>query len=213
MLQLAEDQRRRPQQARAVQKVAAILDATAALIGERGIDAVAMRDVARAIEAPLSAIYQYFPNKSAIVAMLYARFTEQTRAETAAVAAGIRSRDDFLDAIERLLDQYYETVRSQPMIADIINAVLADKRLQHLDVEDSRWHAEALVNATLHLVRPDRHDEFRRLAFLFNHLIGGLMRLLLALDEAAARQMLDDYKVTTRNSLMPLLAMPGPEPT
>lgn len=199
------ESRRRPQQARSRQKVEAILDAAALLIGEKGIDGVAMRDIARAIDAPLSVIYQYFPNKSAIVGMLFSRFTENTRAETAAAVARIASKADFLAAVDHLLERYVDAVRSQPVIADVINAVLADKKLQHLDIEDSRWHAAALVEAGRDLVRPERQAEFARVAFLLNHLIGGLMQLMLAVEEDEAHRLLEDYKHLARQQLLTTL--------
>lgn len=195
------DMRRRPQQARSRQKVEAILEAATTLIGEKGIDAVSMRDIARATGMQLSVIYQYFPNKSAIVEQLFGAFTSETRAQTAAIAATITGPADFIDASEQLLVGYYEMVRLHPAIADVINAVLADKKLAHLDVEDSRWHATTLCDAVEHTVTPSRREEFRRLVFMLNHLIGGLMRLLLSVDDDEARRMLDDYKLLARRML------------
>jgi AcrR family transcriptional regulator len=199
------EMRRRPQQARSRQKVEAILEAATALIGEKGIDAVSMRDIARATDMPLSVIYQYFPNKSAIVEQLFAAFTTETRAHTAAIAATIASPADFLAATEQLLVGYYEAVRLQPAMADVINAVLADKKLAHLDVEDSRWHATALCDSIEDVLKPARREEFRRLVFMLNHLIGGLMRLLLSVDDDEARRMLNDYKLLARRQLEDIL--------
>ncbi len=193
--------RRRPQQARSKQKVEAILEAATILIGEKGIDAVSMRDIARATEMPLSVIYQYFPNKSAIVEKLFAALTAQSRARTAAIAATIKEPADFVVATEQLLDGYYEMVRRHPAMADVINAVLADKKLGQLDVQDSRWHATVLYGSIEHWVPPARRDEFQRVIFMFNHLIGGLMRLLLSVDEHQARCMLDDYKILMRRQI------------
>ena len=200
------DMRRRPQQARSRQKVDAILEAATALIGEKGIDAVSMRDIARATDMSLSVIYQYFPNKSAILEQLFAVFATGTRAHTAAVAATIAGPADFIEAIEGLLTDYYETLRRQPAKADVIDAVIADKKLAHLDVDDSRWHATVLCDAIEQAVKPERREEFRRLVFMLNHLIGGLMRLLLSVDDAEARRMLDDYKTLARRQLEDILA-------
>lgn len=199
------DMRRRPQQARSRQKVDAILEAATALIGEKGIDAVSMRDIARATDMSLSVIYQYFPNKSAILEQLFAVFATGTRAHTAAVAATIAGPADFIDAIEGLLLDYYEALRRQPAKADVINAVIADKKLAHLDVEDSRWHAATLCDSIEDAVRPARREELRRLVFMLNHLIGGLMQLLLNVDDAEARRMLDDYRTLARRQLEDIL--------
>lgn len=198
--------RRRPQQARSRQKVEAILEAAAALIGEKGIDAVSMRDIARATDMSLSVIYQYFPNKSAILQQLFADFAGQARSKTAETAHAISGPAQFLDAVEALLVSYYETVRRQPAMADVINAVLADKKLAHLDVEDSRWHADTLCDAIDDVVDPTRREEFRRQVFMLNHLIGGLMQLLLSVDDDEARRLLDDYKSLARRRLEDFLS-------
>ncbi|MBP6677500.1 MAG: TetR/AcrR family transcriptional regulator [Paracoccus sp.] len=193
--------RRRPQQSRSRQKVEAILDATAALIGEKGVDSVTMRDIARTINAPLSVIYQYFPNKSAIVETLYARFTEQIRAETVQTVTDIRTPAEFLDALDNLLEHYYISMRAHPLAADVVSAILADNKLRHLDIEDSRQQADVMSAAGLKFVSVDKRDEFERLMFLFNHLVGGLMRLLLDSDDGNARVILDDYKRIARQQL------------
>ncbi len=177
------------------------MDATAALIGEKGVDSVTMRDIARTINAPLSVIYQYFPNKSAIVETLYARFTEQIRAETVQTVTDIRTPAEFLDALDNLLEHYYISMRAHPLAADVVSAILADNKLRHLDIEDSRQQADVMSAAGLKFVSVDKRDEFERLMFLFNHLVGGLMRLLLDSDDGNARVILDDYKRIARQQL------------
>lgn len=195
------DVRRRPQQRRSKLRVDAILEATMTLIGENGVDAVTMRDIARRIDAPISAIYQYFPNKSAIIAKLFHDFTATVKRETAASLTHVGNLDEAAAAFSDILDRYYKSVRQDPAIQDVINAVLADKKLQHLDIEDSHWHANAFADATRHLVADRDLEQFERATFLIAHLVGGLIRLALAVGDVEAKRVLADYKVLARSYL------------
>jgi AcrR family transcriptional regulator len=195
------DVRRRPQQKRSKLRVDAILDATMTLIGENGVDAVTMRDISRRIDAPISAIYQYFPNKSAIIAKLFHDFTETVKQDNAASFTEIRNMDEAVEAFSKILDGYYDRVRRDPAIQDVINAVLADKKLQHLDIDDSRWHAQAFADAAAHLVSDQDREPFERATFLIAHLVGGLVRLALALGDDEAKRVLEDYKLLARSYL------------
>ncbi len=49
------------------------------LIGQKGIDAVTMKEIASLSGGPIASVYQYFPNKTAIIATLYERYISQLR--------------------------------------------------------------------------------------------------------------------------------------
>lgn len=199
--------RRLPRQHRARQRVDSLLDSAFRLIAERGIDQVGMRDIARETGVSLSAIYQYFPNKSAIVSALYNRITDQTRTHTTAAPA-CETPEAYLDMLEGLFDDYYASVRSQPGIADVVSAVQADKALQHLDQEDSQWHTAVLASRAGALIRPGAEADFTRALFLINHLIGGVLRLALTLGGAQANALVTDFKRMARGNLAQFLHQP-----
>ena len=126
--------RRKPQQERSRERVDAILKTAMQLIGEKGIDAVTMKEVASRSGGPLASVYQYFPNKSAILATLYERFSETSRGQLSAIVAGVSDLDGLIEASDRLLDNYYSRVAGDPAIQDLQNAIQADKALQNLDI-------------------------------------------------------------------------------
>src|SRR3546814_7593826 len=68
--------RRVPKQERSRGRIDEILTVSMDLIGRKGIDAVTMKEIAALSGGPIASVYQYFPNKSAIVAMLYERYEE-----------------------------------------------------------------------------------------------------------------------------------------
>ncbi len=62
--------RKRPVQERARQRVSRILDATAELLEERGIEGLTTNHIADRAEVNIASLYQYFPNKQAVVMAL-----------------------------------------------------------------------------------------------------------------------------------------------
>jgi AcrR family transcriptional regulator len=65
--------RREPTQARSKERVARILDVTAALVDDGGLDAVTTNAIAEAAGLPVGTIYQFFPNREAVLHALLAR--------------------------------------------------------------------------------------------------------------------------------------------
>jgi len=186
--------RRLPKQERSRERIDAILSTTMRLIGEKGIDAVTMKEVGTLAGGPIATVYHYFPNKSAILAMLYERFSEVSRARFGAIIAEIRGLDDVTAAADHLLDDYYERVAKDPAIQDLQNAIQADKALQNLDIAETRQQARMFCDHVGPLIDPEKREQFGRVVFLIFQLAGGVVRLALTQDEQEGRRTIDDYR-------------------
>ncbi len=79
-----EVRRRSPRQARAREMIATILEVTADILEDGGVDALNTNLIAQRAGVSVGAVYQYFPNKGAILSML-------GRREMGAVAAAARA--------------------------------------------------------------------------------------------------------------------------
>ena len=77
--------RRRPSQERSRDRVERILDATAALLGDTPVDKITTAAIAEEAGVPIGSVYQYFPNKLAVLAELARRAMEQVDAKTASL--------------------------------------------------------------------------------------------------------------------------------
>ncbi|MFT6303451.1 MAG: AcrR family transcriptional regulator [Granulosicoccus sp.] len=77
----------KPQQVRSEQRVQQILDGAKAHILNSGCAALTMTDIARNAQISTSSIYQYFPNKEAIVTSLAQRYLDLHLAHTQAMLA------------------------------------------------------------------------------------------------------------------------------
>jgi len=86
--------RKQPQQARSRATIEAILEATAHILGRRGWDGLTTNAVAEAAGVSIGSLYQYFPNKLALVEAVRQRHFDQvlTVLRSAADTAFPRSR-------------------------------------------------------------------------------------------------------------------------
>jgi AcrR family transcriptional regulator len=87
---------RAPKRERGKQRVAALLDAGAALFTEKGYEATTMTEIARHAGAAIGSLYQFFPSKEALAEALFDRFAERAATSFARVeerAPGLSPRE------------------------------------------------------------------------------------------------------------------------
>jgi AcrR family transcriptional regulator len=119
--------RKAPRQSRSQATVTAILDATARILLERGFAAASTNAVAELAGVSVGSLYQYFPNKEALIAALHARHGEQMmqviqRALTEAMDATLD------DALSGLIEA---TVEAHRVDADLHRVL--EERFGHHD--------------------------------------------------------------------------------
>lgn len=192
--------RRPPKQQRSRGRVEEILGAAKRLIGEKGIDGVTMREIASLAGGPISSIYQYFPNKSAIIATLFQQWSEEMEGAIHGRAADVISVDDLTQAASDMLDYFYQRLQADPAILDLINAVQADKTLMNLDVESTRRQTASFCEAGRPFVPASRYEDFCRVAFLMFQLTPGAVRLALT-EEPGQAGVIEDYKTIIRGQI------------
>jgi AcrR family transcriptional regulator len=95
--------RRVPRQPRGQRRIATILDAAEQLFAEIGYDAATTNAIAARGETAIGSLYQFFPNKEAILRALVARFLEQLRALLDAALADVASQESL--PLETVLDR------------------------------------------------------------------------------------------------------------
>ena len=106
--------RRRPSQERSRDRVERILSATSALLGDMPVDKITTAAIAEKAGVPIGSVYQYFPNKLAVLAELARRVMEEVDLKTASLIAedfGVLPWDQ---AIDRAIDATIEGFAAQP---------------------------------------------------------------------------------------------------
>jgi len=198
--------RRRPQQTRALARVERILTAATELIAEKGSDQVTLSELASRAGVTLGSLYQYFPDKSAIIRHLAEAALERVQASLEAALADIATPAEALDRTDAVLDGYYALFLSEPVMRDIWCGAQADKVLQERDIADSRRNGELAFAALSRFVSEDRHPGFATSCFLMMQLTGAAIRMAVAVERAEGDRLVEAYRVLIRAALADYLA-------
>lgn len=124
-----------------------MLAAATRLIARKGSDAVRMSEVAEAAGVPIGSLYQFFPDKSALILALAERYNALGRACIETALEPVRDRADLAGAFAQLLDAYYALFLSEPVMRDIWSGAQADHGLRAVDLDDTRQTAQLLAAA------------------------------------------------------------------
>ena len=186
--------RRAPTQKRSRERVDAILANAARMIAEAGSDALRMSELAQRTGISIGSLYQYFPDKSAVVYALAERCNEESRGCIAEGLAAVATMDDLGTAFGSLIDTYYAIFLAEPVIRDIWSAVQADGALKAMEVEESRRNG-VLLAGRLKALRPDA-DPARvdAVALLVMHLGEATMRLAVSVDRTEGDALVEAFK-------------------
>jgi AcrR family transcriptional regulator len=189
--------RRLPTQQRSLERLDRILTAARVLIAEKGSGRVKMSEIAALAEISIGSLYQYFPEKSAVIQTLAAQYSAECRGYIEEALASVRGLAGLRVAFEGLLDQYYDLLLAEPVMRDIWSAMQADKTLMALELEESRA-CGALLAAAIQRVSPAADPEKIALsAFLIWQLGETTMRLAISLERQEGDKLLETYKRMT----------------
>lgn len=111
--------RRVPTQPRAQRTFSRLLDATAAILEESGLEAVNTNAVARRAGMTVPTVYRYFPDKEVLLIALAERYRRAEHTWRDGVA-GIADTDVPIDAlIERIIASYTDAADTYPAVAPL----------------------------------------------------------------------------------------------
>ncbi|RTL93289.1 MAG: TetR/AcrR family transcriptional regulator [Hyphomicrobiales bacterium] len=186
--------RRSPSQQRSRERVERMLAAASALIAEQGSDAMRMGEVAERAGVSIGSLYQFFPDKRAIVWALAERYTAESQACISAALKDVSDVEGFKNAFSELVDIYYELFLAEPVIRDVWSGTQADKALRALELADSRANAEFLV-AVLKRLRPDADPvQLETTAFLVWQMGEAAVRLAISVDREEGDRLIEAYR-------------------
>jgi AcrR family transcriptional regulator len=195
--------RRAPTQQRSRARLERILAAATELIAAQGSDAMRMGELAAKAAISIGSLYQYFPDKAAIIRMLAERYNAQGRACIEAALAEVRDIASFRTAFGGLIDTYYAIFLAEPVMRDIWSGTQADKGLRDIELADSRANGAVLAAALARLdPRADR-EALESKAFLVMQLGEATMRLAISLDRREGDRLVADYKRMVMRELAP----------
>lgn len=191
---MAEPQTRRaPTQKRSRERVDAILANATDMIAQAGSDALRMSELAQRTGISIGSLYQYFPDKSAVVRACRTLQRAKPRLHRRRPCR----RRQHGGACRRLRQPDRHLSRDLPRRAGHprhLVAVQADGALRAMEVEESRRNG-ALLAARLRMLRPKADTaRIEATALLVMHLGKATMRLAVSVDRAEGGRLVAAYK-------------------
>lgn len=119
-LEIAPKPRKMPKQARAQHTVAAILEATARILEEEGLEAANTNAIAARAGISIGSLYQYFGSKDAILAQL-ARDTELETAEQLEQAAALTQGQPLPQQVRHLIHRAFAIAFARPQLGHVLS--------------------------------------------------------------------------------------------
>ena len=133
--------RRNPQQERSKETVEKILDATAEVLDEVGHTRLTTKRVAKQCGINIASLYNYFPNKLALLHALAVRNAEQLQEKLDAIY-GSRAERDWRDTLDNAIDALLDFNRTVTGAAAVALAMRSYPSLRQVDHESDLRESE-----------------------------------------------------------------------
>ncbi len=160
-----ETRRRRPRQKRSQQRVESILDAAAELLEEVGYRALTTNAIAAKAKTSIGSIYQFFPNKNAVVAEVVKGFRNQLNYLLDQVLTVDLARQSVTQLVDILVDNLETLAAATPGFGSIFTGGKFGGSAEEQALELERDIIEPL-NHLLAEAYPEVSDEQREICML-----------------------------------------------
>ena len=197
-----ESVRREPTQKRSRERVERILSCASALIERSGSDAMRMSDVAEMAGISIGSLYQYFPDKGAIIRTLAERYNVLGRQCIAEGLQGVTDSEGLRRAFGELIDIYYAMFLAEPVMRDIWSGTQADKALRDIDLADSRINGAVLAAARARVEAGADRAELETSSFLIMQLGEATMRLAISVERREGDALGEHFKRMVLREMM-----------
>jgi len=184
--------RRQPVQQRSAKRVEQMLDASAELIDEVGYDALTTTLIAKRAGVAVGSLYQFFPDKRAVVRALTQRNLDRFVQEVSERL----SREDprhWWDVVDSVLDIYLDMHRTVPGFSKLHFGDVVDRQL----LDDSRDNNRVIADSLADLVGKYIDLNTPRLPLAMTVAIeaaDGLLKLAFLRDPDGDQEIVDETK-------------------
>ncbi|MEL7029510.1 MAG: TetR family transcriptional regulator [Pseudomonadota bacterium] len=190
------DLRTTPVQARSRDRLQSVLRSAEAVIAEKGTDALKLSEVAARAKIPIGAVYNFFPNRTALIAHLLrvylAKMTNDPEVSRL-FDAPQTTRAGYLQNAVHGLVAVHAFVRRHRVFREIWSGAQAFREIRAIDLADSRDFASRL-SERLRPLNPklSAADLFAK-SLLICHLCGSTMRLAENVEDDLRRDLVASF--------------------
>jgi len=198
-----------PTQQRSRERFERILQCAAEVMAEKGSEAFRMSDIVERTGVAFGSLYQYFPDKTAIIGTLAERYNAIGRDCVRRDLATMTSAKDLHPALGRITDSYYQMFIDEPVMRDIWQATQADRALQKLDEEDGAYLSGLFLDALRRIAPNAPEPALSTFSQLTMTLIAAAVRHAITLDAGEAKRLLALFKALLPKDLSALTRVQG----
>jgi AcrR family transcriptional regulator len=194
--------RRKPRQARSQERVNRILDVAEALFASQGYPATTTNAIAAQAQVPIGSLYQFFPDKTAILQALALRYTEKLHQELAAINEAELATLPLSDYVERLINTTDRFFTENPSYHAIF--MEAQGTIRELEEIDEASDARLIQELAQSLAKRDARLEpeaYEAIAFVLVKAIGTLLWLSLSQEKTFRQRLIAETKRFTLSYL------------
>lgn len=185
--------RREPVQKRSRERYERMLAAATEIIAAMGSSAMRMSDVAARADVPIGSLYQYFPDKAAIIRVLAERSHAECRRCIVERLSEVESVEAFRIGFREIFAQYLEMFRAEPVMRDIWSALQAEKSLAAVERAESRMSGRVVAEILARLRPEADRGELEESAFLVMYLGETAIRLASSQNDEEGRRTTEAY--------------------
>ncbi|TGL73279.1 TetR/AcrR family transcriptional regulator [Leptospira yasudae] len=129
--------RKEPSQKRSIDRVQKILDVVAVLLEKHGAEAITTNMIALEAEIPIGSLYQYFPNKHAVLNAVGQRHLERVNQMLSTIFESDLSGKSWEDLIDAVIDAFANFYLTEPGFAPLWSSMKQDPELIEIDRENN----------------------------------------------------------------------------
>jgi AcrR family transcriptional regulator len=186
--------RRKPIQARALERRQQILDITAQLLDEVGFDDLTTILIAKRLAISVGSLYHYFPNKQSVLHALASQWIAEVELaldDIDKIAAEAGSLAEFSDSsVDRMILAYHR----QQGILPLVQAIYGVPELRPLDDAHDELVINRMGKAFKHLDIQGSQIELDRLARSYLEVVHALALVVVLQKNSRAKRTLEDLK-------------------
>lgn len=190
--------RRKPRQARSQERVKRILDVAEDLFASQGYTATTTNAIAAQAQISIGSLYQFFPDKAAILRALALRYADKLQQQLATINDTEQATLSLADYLNQLIDTTDRFFTENPSYHAIFMEIQGTMR--ELEEIDEAADARLIQHLTTSLARRDAKLEpadYEAISFVLVKAIGTLLWLSLSQEKTFRQRLVVETKLLT----------------
>ncbi|WP_419901501.1 TetR/AcrR family transcriptional regulator [Kiloniella sp.] len=179
----AISKRRSPSQERSRQRVERILDAASTLLTSNSVDKLTTRRIAEVANVNIATLYQFYPNKEAIIFALYEKWLDETGSAFDRAEAEYLRSGTWREFFDQLIDALAATNTGVEVKDRLQKAMGMNEDLRQLDLLHGQRLADRMVNFLQILGAKLPLQELQNISMLLFHFERALVTPMANSDE------------------------------